>query len=539
MSSGIISNYLWTRVAIAFLSYFFLSSAVLAADYDGSLIDAVRITLERQSSITISKQQVLAGEASVLSAQSIFDPIVKAGTNIQRTNTPLSSATQVTSPEAPFSTISSISADTTNYSVGLTKKLRSGIDVNAIASVQRITDNYLNKVASPSSSAISLNFVLPLLKGRGEEVTVSNETAALLSRDAAQQNQRHVISGAITATVAAYWDYLAAEQALDIARGAEERAQTLLADSRKLAAGDQMPRAEVKKYESRLLSESGLRIAAEQSLLQARHSLGLVMGLNRQEIARIPPPRDGFGLIDAAAIDAQKIRGMASALAGDVGSRRADIRSLDDSQRAAEALLLAANDAKKSQLDLVFGVGYNGMIESRRGVLNPAALEALGDNVHGANVSVGLSYSFPVNNLAAQGLVLQRSAQLEQIQLQRQALLDDIQSSIEVSLNSLRSAAEQLRHARLEVAIQREVYENERKKYRYGMSTALDLFSNETQLTNAQLSELNAERNLAQSLIRVRFATGTLLEPNTAAHTIDNARLVTLPELADIKKFQH
>lgn len=213
--------------------------------------------------------------------------------------------------------------------------------------------------------------------------------------------------------------------------------------------------------------------------------------------------------------------------------------SLDSRLRAVEALLLAANDAKKSQLDLVLSVGYNGMAERLLGTATPPALDALGNNVRGGNAFVGLNYAFPVNNYAAQGLVMQQSATLEQIQLQKQALLDGIQSSIEVGLNNLRSSAEQFRHAKTEVEIQREVCESEKKKYRFGMTTLLDLFTNETQLTNAQLSEMNAQNNLAKAIIQLRFATGTLLNPDEVGQTIDTSRLVTLPKLDTNKELSH
>ncbi len=527
---------LWLiRFANSFLICLVYSASLYAENYDGSLIGAVRITLERQYSIAISKQQVLLGEAAVLSAQSVFDQMLNAGASVQHTNTPMSSIYSVSGFIPPYSPISELTADVTSYTAGLTQKLRSGITVNPALTVTHTLDNYMN-FASPSNANVALNFTLPLQKGQGEEVTTANERSALLSRDAALQNQKYAVSTAITATVAAYWNYLAAKQALDIARSTEERAQNLLNDSRKLAAGDEIPRSDIRRYESKLLNETGIRIGAEQSLVLARNSLGLAMGFRGSEIAIIPAPIDSFQMIDDTGLDAISIQTLSTELAAAVQNRRADILALESSMRATEALLVAADNSIKPQLDLIVSVGYNGMLDRRPGATTPLALDALGSNVRGGNASVGLNYLFPVNNHAAQGQILQQTATLEQIRLQKEALMSNIQSSIEVSLNSLRNAADQLKHVKAEVKIQQEVYDNEKKKYRVGMATLLDLFINLDQLTIDQSNEVNARLNLAQALIQVRFQTGTLLNPDIENQTLDYSRLVTVPYLAAIKE---
>lgn len=525
MTLRINSTHFLCGLVYACLGCLVYSGPLFAQGYDGSLIEAVRLTLERGSSIAISKQLVLVGEGQVLSAQGSFDPTLYAGTGFQQTHTPLAGVNSATS-------ISSIRSDITTYQAGLTQKLRSGITVNPALTVTRTSDNYTN-ATSPSNANIVLNFTLPLLRGMGEKVTTAFEQSALLNRDAALHSQKHAISTAVTRTVVAYWDFLAAKQALDIASTTEERAKDLLKDAKKLAAGDEISPSEVKKYETKLLRETANRLGAEQSLVEARSNLGLAMGLKGADISLIKLPSDSFQRIDTAALAALRVKDMAAGSIASIQNLRSDLIAVDSRLGAARALLLAADNAQKPQFDLVLGVGYNGLVERRQ---DPAALNALFNNVGGLNASAAVNYSWPVNNRAAQGLVLQRSAELEQIQLERQALLDNILSSIEVRLNSLRSAAEQLKQAASEVKLQREVYDNEKKKYRYGLTTLLDLFTSEAQLTSAQLSEVTTWKNLAQALVRVRFETGTLLDKATETQTLDYSRLITMPKLAGTRE---
>jgi outer membrane protein len=423
--------------------------------------------------------------------------------------------------------LATIRSEITGYQAGLTQKLRSGLTVNPALTVTRTADNDLNLTA-PSSANVTLNFTLPLLRGRGETVVTAFERSAMLNREAALYGRRHAMSSAVTVTVLAYWDMVAARQSLDIASGTQERASGLLKDAVRLAAGDEIPRSEVKKFETKLLRETAGRIGAQQSLVEARSNLGLAMGLTGAEISLMKSPSDSFQRIDAAGLASVKLAELVAASIAAAARLRSDLLSVDSRMGAARALLVAADDAQKPQVDLTVGVGYNGLVERRAA---PAALQALYSNVGGLNVSAAVSYAWPINNRAARGLSMQRLAELEQIQLERQALVDKISSLVEVRLYSLQTAALQLKNATSEVRLQHEVFESEKKKYRFGLTTLLDLFTSESQLTAAQLNEVAARRNLAQALVRVRFETGTLLDQSDEAQAITYSRLVTLPRL--------
>lgn len=498
----------------------FCAASAAAQAYDGSLIDAVRVTLERVPSIAISKQVVRQTEGSVLSAQGAFDPTFYAGAGLQRTSTPLAGAGAATA-------LSTVRSDITNYQAGVTQKLRSGVTVAPAVTVIRTHDNYLNLTA-PSSANVALNFTLPLLRGRGENVVTAFERAAMFGKEAALHGSRHAISSAVTATTLAYWDLLAARHALDIAGTTQERASELLKDAVRLATGDVIPGSEIKKYQTKLLRETAARIGAEQSLVEARSSLGLSMGLSGAEISLMKLPSDTFQGIDAAGLVSMEVANLVAASIAAASRLRSDLLSVDSRLGAARSLLLAAQDTQKPQLDLNLGVGYNGLFERSAAA---AALRSLSNNVGGLNVSAGVSYSWPINNRVAGGVTLQRSAELEQLELERRALLDKVIASVEIRLFGLQTASRQLMNATAEVQLQQEVYESEKKKYLFGLTTLLDLFTSEAQLTGARLNEVAAWRNVAQALVRVRFETGTLLDPFGEAQAIGYARLVTLPKL--------
>jgi outer membrane protein TolC len=307
---------------------------------------------------------------------------------------------------------------------------------------------------------------------------------------------------------------------------AERQVQEQLEGAKRLGANDEMPLSEVRKYESKLLNQAGSRIGAEQYLIESRNNLGLAMGYPGSRVARLTAPADGFDLVAEAGLAMDEASTFVDRITSKVPQRRADLLAQESRLSAARVQLAAATDTQKPKVDLVLGVGYSGFNEYRQ---DPAALSALISNVRGPNASAMLNYSWPVNNRSSQALIMQRLADVHSAELARQALLDNIQAAIALQFRAVANAAAQLKQVSAEVTIQREVFHSENRKYRYGLTTLLDLFTSESQLLEAQLREIAAQRNLAQALIRLRFESGTLLEQDSARQSLDRARLVSLP----------
>ncbi|MFZ4481372.1 MAG: TolC family protein [Rhodoferax sp.] len=487
-------------------------------EFDGSLIGAVRMTLEREPTVAISRQQVVLAEAQLLLAQSAFDPVLYTSVGRDHGRAVISGGTTSASS-------SDLTTDVTSYQAGLSQKLRSGITVNPLVTVTHTRDNGLSTNA-PSNAKAALNFSIPLMRGSGEEVATTEERASAHGRDAARHLQNHAISAAITKTVLAYWDYQYASRSVDILLNAERQVKDQLEVAKRLGANDEIPLSEVRKYESRLRNQAGSRIGAEQSLIESRNSLGMAMGYPGSRVASLKAPADGFELVGETGLAPDEAGDLVDQMMAKVQERRADLLAQESRLSAARVQLVAATDTQKPKVDLVLGLGYSGFNEYRQ---DPAALSALISNVRGPNASATLNYSWPVNKRSSEALIMQRLADVHSAELARQSLLDNIQAAIALQFSAVAHTAAQLKQVRAEVAIQQEVFHSENRKYRYGLTTLLDLFTSESQLLEAQLREIAAQRNLAQALIRLRFESGTLLEHDSARQSLDSARLVSLP----------
>jgi outer membrane protein len=477
-------------------------------------MEAVLLTLQHEPNVAAANRQISFSAGQLQTVTGEFDTVLDAGVATGRTRVPLISALQTPGRRQ-------IDARSTSYTVGSTTRLRSGMTVAPVLRVDHVRDNF-NATSAPASSQLALNFTLPLLRGRGVETNTAAERAARENLQSAQLAYRHTVAARIAASVNAYWDYLAALRALDIRIQSEARSLLLLDDARRLARGDEIPQADVLQNEAQLARDRGLRLAAEQTVLEARAALAIAMGLPGVDVTQLAPPLDDFPELQPAQLRQLQALPPITPPAG-----RFDLLASYRRLVAAEILHDAVRKDPVSQLDLTFSVGYNGLVENRSAF---AAAEALRRPASGFNASVGVVYVLPVEGNIQAGQVRQRSALADQARIELEALLLSVRAGIAVQRANLSSAVLQLEQQQQQVVLQTQVFANERKKYRLGLATVLDLLTVEARLTSDELVVIDARRRLAQALVGYRFETGTLLSADGDGQHLDMQSLTTLPE---------
>jgi outer membrane protein TolC len=498
------------------------TGACQAQTFSGALIDAVRITIENEPTIAAGKQRVAAGVAAVTLAAAVFDTTLNAGFGRAVQNTPVLAGQQ--SSLGP-----GISNFSNSYFAGATRKLRSGVLLQPSLSVFRTLDN-LNYPTAPMRSDATLQVLFPLLRGSGTAVNTAPERAAQLELEAAQLSYRHEISTSVTRTVSAYWDYVSAHRSLAVQRESVARSQRLLLDARRLARADEIPPADVLKYEARLSRDRLGAINQAQAVHQASADLLRAMGLRKTE-AELAPPSDGFPDVLPASVQhllspaaAGRIQEMASV-------RRGDVLALQRRRQAAQTLLEAAQGNPASQLDMKVGVGYSGLTENRSAASPWSAFRSS----PGANASISLNYEFPVSGQARRAEVSQRLAALELARIAHGSSQDALQRNLAVQLERLDELVAQRRLALEQVDIQRRVSENERRRYGAGFVTAFELLAAEEQLTQEGLLAVAASRRLAQAIVSLRFEAGLLLDIEVDDPMLPLGKLMSLPTSEELK----
>jgi outer membrane protein TolC len=206
-----------------------------------------------------------------------------------------------------------------------------------------------------------------------------------MSREASSDALEHQRSLSVLAAVQAYWGYVAATRRLEVLRDAEDRAQRLLDETRKLIQADERPAADEVRVRANYTSKRASRVAAEGGLTQSRAALASAMGVAQSFLLALPSPttplpdlREGSSFPDESA---------ASQLAL---ARRKDLVVAKHEFGATAALLAGARSESRPRFDMSFGVDY-------RGAAAGSPLNAV-SAAHGLRTTVGFGFGVPLQN---------------------------------------------------------------------------------------------------------------------------------------------
>jgi len=481
-----------------------------------SLLEAVQTTLERDPNLAVQKARLQSARGSLDIAASQFDPVVTSELAEADNRTPLTPSSREESR-------------TLQSNLGVSQQFRTGLSIAPQLQLLRTEDV---TAGSSAGNASTVTFVIrqPLLRGRGRAATAAGELSATRELVAARLDLRHLIAQRLVAVVTQYWTVVAATRNLDVLRASEASSRALLENTRKLIAADQVPAADVVQLEANLAAKESARIGGERQLFTARQDLGREIGLDGEEIRRLPLPGEPFPVVPSEAVPAAEGAGpfVATALRW-----RADLRAAKERQAEGEILRRAAVNALQPQLDLVFSPGYSGLVAGA----DPASyFSPLVRNIPGASATVALSLTWPVFNRRARGELLQIDAGLRQNALAVELIAKAVGANVPASLDAAGRDARQLAKAREAEQLFERAVVNEEKKLRAGTSTLLDVINQQDRLTAARQTEVAAQLALAISLLQLRFDTGTLIgeEGETGEMgTIQAARLTTLPSVEE------
>jgi outer membrane protein TolC len=469
-----------------------------------SLAEAVELALRHDPNLRLQEARLRSARGVLLSSRGTFDPVVGTGLSEVTTNDPVTEQ-------------SSKQQSLTGTSFDLKKRFRTGFSLEPGLDLLR-TDT--SGPGAVNVGTLSLTLRQPLLRGRGRTALAAPEMSAERQVAAGELDLRQVTAERVLVVATQYWLTRAAALNLGILRETEDRARELLETTRKLIEADVTPAAELVQVEANLAAKEAARIGGERDLFEARQGLGREIGLDRQAIAALPLPSDGFPDLPSAAAPGaiEEDRFVTAAL-----ERRADLLAARERRSAAEILRRAGDNAIKPQLDLVVTPSYTGLVEGNE----PGSFfSPLYRNVPGASAEFGITLSWPTANSLARGQLAQLEATREQSALLEDLVARQVSADVPVALDAVARHAQQLERATEAVRLFERTVVNEEKKLRAGTSTLIDLITQRDRLTSARQSEVSAQLSLAVALLQLRFETGTLVSETGG---VDPGRLTTVP----------
>ena len=474
------------------------------------LLGAIRMTLKQHPDLVLNEEQLAYSAATVEASRSAFDHHLSASLGTDHSFTPLplhGSETAVSDSVAADFSITGSRATPWGMTVSPWFGLRR-------AELRGVGDGGGGLVAGMNTANVGLQVTQSLLQGRGRVGAASNLQAAENDLKGLALNLEQAISARVLATIQAYWGVLAARDQVVISQESALRTETLLEETRSLVEADERPAADLLQIEASLATDRASIARVESSLVGARLSLGLALGLD--EVASLERVVAAEALPDPQADAGATLANVAPFLAAAERNRK-DLAALASDVASAEVRVAGARRNALPSLDLSVSGGYSSILGGEE-----AATEAalLGGTADGFDVGASLSLAWPIENRSKRAALVQALAGQRMAEIRRQESRRSIRNAVVAAVDSLRAALLGLQAAREAVSFYETSVASESAKLRVGMATVIDVVLTEDRLTSAQRSLVSARLECAQARALLAYQTGAL--PGTLSSVEDS-----------------
>ena len=493
-----------------------------------TLLEAAQLTLEKNPLLLSQAAQVEINRGRLEVAVGAFDTLLQGGVASSRTSVPLTAEQQQQDALIGSEGAEDI-ADATDLSFGVSRLFRNGISLSPTILVNRTTDN-IGNLTGANTSLVTIAGTVPLLRGRGRTSTDAPEIAARRELTASELDTAQLAAQLVLTTATDYWAVLAATRDCDIAVDAENRGIVYLRNVTALVDADHVPGNDLNEVRANLAQRTAIRVAAEQQLVAAQSQLGLDMGLDSDDLA-LPFPNLGqpFPIPEMAESQGQLSPSALTTYLRVAEVQRSDFRASHIREAEQSGLVGAAQNALLPQLNLTLSVGYSGLQEGRKAT---DFFTAIAMDARSPSAGAGLNFSFPPNNHAARGALLQAQQTLRQNALQSSQVDRQISSSLTVAVNNVATSRARVSRTSDAVRAYEAALQGERDKYAGGIGSIAEIFTVEDRLTAALMDSVAAEQLYATAIAQFRFATGTLLSADKPLLSLSDFTFTTVPVLA-------
>jgi len=461
-----------------------------------SLRDVVTLTLAHSASIERARLTILSQEGALLQVNAQFDPVLRASVNRMQTRTPLF---------ATGSDPTSIVNASLGYELGVDWTLPVGLAIAPAVSFSRADiAPGVGEVRNIGTAGLSL--VLPLLRGRGGGDARAAQRATSIALEASRADAEYAQRGSIRAAMVAYWQYVAARAGLQVLRGAEARAITLVQQTRALIAADERPAVDSLTVLANVAAKSGARLNGQNTVTTALFELAAATGLPSERIAVLDRPTGQFPAIpddDVLATWPPEDVWVTYALA-----RRQDLTSAQQQSAGARELVRGAANAARSRLNLRGGLAYTGI-----GLGDHASqlLTPFNSRRSGAHLEIALEFDNPLVHSVAVGELQRRVADERQATLAADELARTVALAVRSSAQTLHRHIEESRLAFRALGLYAAAVEGERQKYQLGTATLFDVIFAVDNLTAAELGWISAQQRYANAVTDLLYQAGVPL----------------------------
>jgi outer membrane protein len=514
-----------------------------------TLDDAVKFALDRNLDIAVQQLNPQINDIAIASIRTVYHPSVTSTFSSASTTTPanstLSGSNTVGAP-----VVTGIS--TLNGGIAQAVPWGGGSFTVALNN-NRSTTTSLNNLYNPTYNTFwSGTYTQPLLRNFRIDSTRQQLGVTKINRDISDVQLRATITNTLSNVRNAYWDYVYAVQAVDVAQQSVNLADQLVKDNQtRVEVGTMAPIDVVQAQSQSATAKQNMAVAA-----QTRNTAELA--LKRLIVNGTQDPNWNARLDP---VDRPEFRPEAIDVEGAVRRALAERTDLDVARKTVQEndiTLKYLNEQLKPQLDFVGSYGLVGLGGSQYlyapgttgvnrvpiGSLPGGYSDSLASlwNFNNPRWTAALNFSYPLGASSQEASVARAKVQLNQVNAQMKQIELQVATDVTNAAVTAQSNVDRVQAAQAARELAQKQLEAEQSKFEVGMSTNYNVIQSQRDLATAQINELQAVLNYRKSLVELERlqqttlsglnvtllnaggATGNALSTaaNTAANTVNS-----------------
>lgn len=444
-----------------------------------TLKDAIRLGFERNLDLKVELYNPAMAEADIRRSLGIYDPLLTLGADYNRSN---SNNTLTFRPQA---------IDQATVNAGVSQLLPTGTVVG-LSAESGWFDSSLNRYYS---DGVSLTLNQPLLRNFGQEATELQINVSRVAKEESIERFKTRLSDTVAQIRSDYFRLYNLREVLLVKRNSLELAQRILADTQGRVKAGVLPAMEILNAEFQVATREKEVIDAERGVRDQMDVLRTTLQLppGAEIVVADMPTREPYQVAEDAALNTALVN------RPELAQQRAVVRINDLQQRVARNQTLP-------DLSLNASVGMGGFDRRfLRGLEKTATVED-------PNWGIGLQFSYPLGNRAAENSYIRSKLALEQSAAQLQSLEVGVTRDVKAAIRQVSANYKQI-----EVTNRGRAYAEDRlrafeKRQAVGLATTKDVFDVENDLVTAKGNEIQALVDYNNSITQLWRVTGEILE---------------------------
>lgn len=482
-----------------------------------TLEDAVKFALDRNLDISVQRLNPQINDIAIASIRSVYNPSLTSNINRQSTTTPSTSTISGTNSAGE-----PINSTLTTYNGGLAQSVPWGGGSFSVAlNNNRQTTTSLNTLYNPTfNTNWSGAYTQPLMRGFKIDSTRRQLEVTKLTRDVSDVQLRATITNTVSNVRNAYWDYVFATQAVEVAQQSLDLATKLVQDNQTRVEVGTMAPIDVVQAQSEQATRKQALVAAQSTKRTTELALKRLIVSGTEDpnwnVQIVPVDRPDFRP-EPIDLEAAVRRAL---------SQRTDLEIAKKNMQANDITLSFLRDQLKPQADLVttyglVGLGGSQLITTGTGVnrtvtgsLPGGYLDALRTlfNSNFPRWTVQMNFSYPLGHSAQEASVARARVQLSQVQAQLKQIELQVATDVTNAAIQAQTNAESVQAAQAARELAEKKLEAEQSKFEVGMSTNYFVVQAQRDLRDAQNSELRAILNYRKALVELERLQQTTLQ---------------------------